>query len=66
MGSAPGATTIRKCGEQILAQTSKPELAHYLHSVLFRPITASLLKEIKKYFVEDLAGSHRKINQETP
>ena len=36
----------------ILAQTSKPESAQYLHASLFSPTTASLLRAIKKYFLK--------------
>ena len=33
---------------KIIAQTTKPELAQYLHAAIFGPATASLLKSIKK------------------
>ena len=35
----------------ILAQTSKPEPAQYLHAALFSPTTASLIKAIKQGFL---------------
>ena len=40
----------------ILAQTSKQELAKYLHAALFSPIAASLLKEIKQGFLKSWPG----------
>ena len=49
----------------ILEQTSKPELSQYLHASLFSPTTSIILREIKR-FPEDVAGPHRKNYQETP
>ena len=40
----------------IMAQTSKPELAHYLHAALFSPTTASFLKAIKQVFLKTWPG----------
>ena len=48
----------------ILSQTNKPELAQYLHVELFIPTAASLLKEVKQGFPEELAITHRKSHQE--
>ena len=53
----------------ILAQTSKPELAKYLHAVLFIPNTASLLKAIKQGFLKTFSGLTEKMiknHQEKP
>ena len=36
----------------IMEQTSKPELAQYLHAALFIPTTASLLKAINQGFLK--------------
>ena len=47
---------------KILAQTSKPALAQYLHSEIFNRTTLSLLKAIKKV-PEDNAYPHRKIHK---
>ena len=38
---------------KILAQTSKPELAHYLHAALLSPTTASLIKAVKQGFLKN-------------
>ena len=40
----------------ILAQTTKPELSQYLHVALFSPKTASLLKSIKQGFLKTWPG----------
>ena len=40
----------------ILDQTTKTELAQYLHVELFIPTTASLLKEIKQGFLKTWLG----------
>ena len=61
VGSAPGATTIRKCGEQHSAQTSKPELVKYLHAEIFSPTTAILLKAIKQGFLKTWPGLTEKL-----
>ena len=45
----------------ILAQTSKPELSQYLHAALFSPTTGSLLKAIKKCFPKTWPGLIEKI-----
>ena len=45
----------------ILAQTSKLELAKYLHAALFSPTTASLLKEIKQVFLKTWPGLTEKL-----
>ena len=37
---------------KIMTQTSKPELAHYLHAALFRPNISSLTKAIKQGFLK--------------
>ena len=60
-GSAPMDTTIIKCGEHILAQTSKPELSKYLHAAFFRPTTASLVKAIKQVFLKTWPGLTEKL-----
>ena len=45
----------------ILAQTSKPELAQYLHAEILRPTTASLIKAIKQGFLKTWPGLTRKL-----
>ena len=40
----------------ILAQTSRPELSQYLHAVLFSPTKATLLKAIKQGFLKTWPG----------
>ena len=45
----------------ILAQTSKPELDQYLHAALFSPTTASLLKAIKQGFLKTWPGLIEKL-----
>ena len=50
----------------ILAQTSKLELAQYLHAGLFSPTAASLLKAIKQGFLKTWPGLTKKTHQETP
>ena len=46
---------------KILAQTSKPELANYLHAALFSPTTASLLGAIKQGLLNTCPGITEKI-----
>ena len=50
----------------VMAQTSKPELDKHLYAALFIPTTASILKVIKQRFPEYLARSHRKTDKGTP
>ena len=45
----------------IMAQTSKPELAQYLHAALFISTTESLLKATKKSFLETWPGLTEKL-----
>ena len=45
----------------ILAQTTKPELAQYLHAALFIPTTESLLKEIKQGLLKTWPGITEKL-----
>ena len=45
----------------IMAQTSKPELEQYLHAALFSPTTASLIKAIKKVFLKTCPGLTQKL-----
>ena len=40
----------------IMDQTTKPELAQYLHAALFIPTTASLIKAIKKGLLNTCPG----------
>ena len=61
MGSAPGDTKKENVGNNILAQTSKPELAQYLRVALFIPTTESLLKAIKQGFLKTWPGLTAKI-----
>ena len=49
----------------IMAQTSKPELAQYLHEALFIPTTASPLKAIKKGFLKMWPGLTEKLIKNT-
>ena len=46
---------------KILEQNPKPELAHYLHAVLFSPTTPSLLKAIKQSFLKTWLGLTEKL-----
>ena len=46
---------------KILAQTSKPELAKFLHAALFIPTKASLLKVIKPCFLKTWPGLTTKL-----
>ena len=39
-----------------MEKITKPELAHYFHATLFRPITTSLLKEINMGFLNKCVG----------
>ena len=48
---------------KILAQTSKLELAQYLHALLFSPFTASLLKATKQGFLKTCMGLTDKLIQ---
>ena len=48
----------------IQEQSSKPELAQYLHAALFSPTTASLLKAIKQGFLKTWPGLNKKTYQE--
>ena len=41
---------------KIMAQTSKPELAQYLHAALFGVTIVSILKAIKQGFLKTLPG----------
>ena len=41
---------------KILAHTTKPKLAQYLHEALFSPTTRSLLKAIKYGFLSTWTG----------
>ena len=43
-------------GNEIMAQTTRPELAQYLHAALFIPTTSSLLKAIKQGFLKTWTG----------
>ena len=52
----PGATTIRNVVNNILEQTSKPELAKYLYTALLFPTTESLIKTIKQGFLKTWRG----------
>ena len=45
----------------ILEQTSKPELKKYLYAALFIPTAASLIKAIKKGFLKTWLGLTEKI-----
>ena len=45
----------------ILVQTSKPELSQYLHASLFGPTTASLVKETKQGFLNTWPGITKKL-----
>ena len=45
----------------ILEQTSKLELAQYLHAALFSPTAASLPKAIKKVFLKTWPGLTKKL-----
>ena len=47
--------------ENILAQTSKPELAQYLHAEIFSPTTASILKAIKQGILKTWPGLTEKL-----
>ena len=47
--------------KKILAQTSKPEIAQYLHAARFNPITASLLKATKQGFLKTWPGLTEKL-----
>ena len=40
----------------ILEQTTKPELAQYIHAALFRPTSAILLNEIKQGLLKNWTG----------
>ena len=46
---------------KIMSQTTKPELAQYLHASLFVPTTASLLKAMKNKFMKTMPGIIEKI-----
>ena len=56
MGSYPGNTTIKLVVNIILDETTKPELAQYLHAALFSPKTISLLKAINQCFLKTWPG----------
>ena len=45
----------------VLAQTSKPELAQYLHAALFSPTTASIFKSFKQGFLKNWQGLTKKL-----
>ena len=45
----------------IMAQTSKPELAHYLHAALFIPTKSSILKATKHVFLKTWPGHTKKL-----
>ena len=45
----------------ILEQTSKPELSQYLHAALFIPTAASLLKATKQGFLKTCPGPTEKL-----
>ena len=47
----------------ILAQTSKPELAQYLHAALFISTKTSLLKAIKRGFLKTWTGLTEKLTK---
>ena len=61
MGIAPGATTIRKCGEQHSGKNLKPELEKYLHAELFSLTTESILKSIEQGFLKTWPGLTEKM-----
>ena len=46
---------------KIIAQTSKLELAHYLHAALFISTTASLIKDIKQGLLKTWPGFTKKL-----
>ena len=46
---------------KIMAQTSKPELSQYLHSALFIPTKAMLIKAIKQGFLKTWLGLTEKL-----
>ena len=45
----------------IILQTSKPELAQYLHTALFSPTVASIIKAIKKGLLKTWPGLTKKL-----
>ena len=52
--------------KHIMAQTSRLELAKYLHTALLCPTTASLLKAIKQGFLKTWPGLTEKLIKRYP
>ena len=66
MGSAPGATTTRKLGEQHSGKNFKTRNIPVFTCSNFKPNNSKSPQCNQTRFAEDLAGSHRKTDQETP
>ena len=56
-----GPQQLENLVNNILAKTSKPEIAQYLHAALFSPKTESLLNAIKQGFLKIWPGLTEKL-----
>ena len=56
MGSSPVNKTIKIVVNNILAQTTKPELAQCFHAEIFSPMATGLLKAIKMGLLKTWTG----------
>ena len=66
MGSAPGDKTTRKFGEQFSITNLKTRTIPVFTCRTFQPNYSKSNHGNKTRFPEDLAGCHRKTDQETP
>ena len=66
MGSAPGGTTIRKCGKQHSGTNFKTITSPVFTCSTFQPNYSKSPQGNQTRFPEDVAGPHRKTHQETP
>ena len=66
MGSAPGATIIRKCGTQHYGADFKTRTIPVFTCSNFQPNYSKSTQGNQKRFPEDLAGFHRNTHQEIP
>ena len=66
MGSAPGATTIRKCGKQHSGENFKTRPIPVFICSTFQPDYSRSPQGNKTRFPGDVAGPHRKTHLETP
>ena len=66
VGSAPGVTTIGKCGKQYSVTNFKTRTSPIFTCSTFQPNYSKYPQGNQTRFSEDVAGPHRKTHQEAP